>query len=145
MAFKNQNASYLCDGTSALAPSYPSLTLIEGGKGREASPVQDEKSVACASFTIKSFAMLVLVAVMAFALCAFREASISKSVENALEGVSTTTVTVRGGDTLWGLAQDHSVTGVSTKDLVSWLEAQNNLDSAQLQPGQILVVPAGLQ
>ena len=45
------------------------------------------------------------------------------------------------GDTIWGIASDCHIDGVSTSELVQWLREQNNLSTACLLPGQALVVP----
>ena len=144
MALNNQNVSYRCDGTSALAPEYPALTLIQGGKSKVAasSPaVESKRNV----FSVKDIAVLVAIALVACALCVARDRFISANIANALENVQTTVVTVHDGDTLWGLAQNYSVSGVSTKDLVEWIESENNLDNANIRAGQALVVPSSVQ
>lgn len=143
MALNNQNVSYRCDGTSALAPEYPALSLIQGGKSTTVAPARaiEVKRVA---FSIKGLAALVLVALIACALCVARERFISAGISSVLDGADTTAITVHDGDTLWGLAQDHSVAGISTKDVVKWIEAENSLDNASIQPGQELIVPVSV-
>lgn len=54
----------------------------------------------------------------------------------------TEVVHVSEGDTIWGIASDHHIDGVSTSELVQWLREQNNLSTACLLPGQALVVPS---
>lgn len=144
MALNNQNVSYRCDGTAALAPEYPSLTLIQGGKSKVAASsraAEAKRNV----FSVKDIAVLVMIALMACALCVARDRFISANISSALENAQTTVVTVHDGDTLWGLAQNYSVSGVSTKDLVEWIESENNLDGASIRAGQALVVPASVR
>ncbi len=141
MALNNQNFSYRCDGTSALAPEYPALTLIQGGKSTSDAPVRTVEANRSA-FSLKGLAVMVLVVFMACALCIVRDRCISASAYGALYGAQTTVVTVHDGDSLWSLAQNSSVTGVSTKDIVKWIENENGLDSANIQPGQELIVPS---
>ena len=141
MALNNQNVSYRCDGTSALAPEYPALTLIQGGKSASIASTQAVEAKR-ATFSIKGLAALVLVALIACALCVVRERCISAGISSALDGVDTTVITVHDGDTLWALAQDYSVAGIATKDIVKWIETENSLDNANIWPGQELVVPA---
>lgn len=143
MALNNQNVSYRCEGTSALAPEYPALTLIQGGKSTTVAPVRTVKAKQ-AAFSIKGLAVLVFVALIVCALCVVRERCISDDIYSVLDGVKTTVVTVHDGDTLWGLAQNYSVTGISTKDIVEWIESENGLDSANIQPGQELIVPVSV-
>ncbi len=141
MALNNQNVSYRCDGTSALAPEYPAFTLIQGGKSTTVKPIRAVETKR-AAFSIKGLVALVLVALIACALCVVRERCISAGVYGVLDGAETTVVTVHDGDTLWGLAQNYSVSGISTKDVVEWIESENGLDSANIQPGQELIVPS---
>ncbi len=140
MAIKNQNVSYLCDGTSALAPSYPTFTLIEGGKSQAANTVAPEPFKSYA-LSYRAVVVVVLLALCAFGFCALRDFQITAGVTGALDSAETTIVTVRDGDTLWGLACEHAVSGVSTKDLVKWIENENNLTSAHIISGQELTVP----
>lgn len=143
MALNNQNVSYRCEGTSALAPEYPALTLIQGGKSTTVAPVRTVKAKQPA-FSFKGLAALVLVALIACALCVARQRCISADIYSVLDGVKTTVVTVHDGDTLWGLAQNYSVAGISTKDIVEWIESENGLDSANIWPGQELIVPVSV-
>lgn len=59
-----------------------------------------------------------------------------------LEAQPLETIHAHEGDTMWLLAQDRSVEGVSTRELVYWLCEHNNISSACLMPGQAIEVPA---
>ena len=50
------------------------------------------------------------------------------------------TITVGAGDSLWTIASDYPVDGVSTPELVEWLKDENDLTSAALALGQSLTV-----
>lgn len=50
------------------------------------------------------------------------------------------TVTVSAGDTLWQIAAEIAVDR-DVRDLVADLRAINGLDSAQVEPGQVLLLP----
>lgn len=50
-------------------------------------------------------------------------------------------VSVSAGDTLWDLAEEHPVDGLSTYETVKLIESQNNLSSSDLSLGQTLKVP----
>ena len=51
------------------------------------------------------------------------------------------TITVEGGESLWSLAADISPHS-PTADVVADLIAANELTSADLRPGQLLIIPA---
>lgn len=56
--------------------------------------------------------------------------------------VSYQQVCVSEGDSLWSLAADHPVWGMSTKQVVELLITENDLQGSIIHPGQVLNVPA---
>jgi predicted Zn-dependent protease len=52
-----------------------------------------------------------------------------------------TTVTVRPGDTLWGLAAAHSSPSADVQEIVDRITDVNHLQSGALQPGEHLRIP----
>ncbi|WP_150463059.1 LysM peptidoglycan-binding domain-containing protein [Nesterenkonia ebinurensis] len=56
-------------------------------------------------------------------------------------GVQAVEVTVAEGDTLWSIASE-AESGTNVQQLITQIAELNGLDSAQLQPGQVLYVPA---
>ena len=52
-----------------------------------------------------------------------------------------TTVTVRPGDTLWGLAAAHSGPSADVQEIVDRITDVNHLQSGTLQPGEHLRIP----
>ena len=59
----------------------------------------------------------------------------------ALSLVPSTQITVGTGDSLWTIAQAHSIDGVSTSELIDWLKDENDLSGSVLALGQSLTVP----
>lgn len=57
-------------------------------------------------------------------------------------GVEAVEVTVAPGDTLWSIASA-TESGTDIQQLITQIGELNDLDSAQLTPGQVLFVPAG--
>ena len=51
------------------------------------------------------------------------------------------TVTVRPGDTLWGLAAAHAGPSADVQDIVDRITDTNHLQSGALQPGERLRIP----
>lgn len=50
-------------------------------------------------------------------------------------------VTVSAGDTLWSIAQDNVASGSDARDYMYELATLNNLESADLTPGQRIALP----
>lgn len=57
-------------------------------------------------------------------------------------GVPTTTVLVDGGDTLWSVAREHPIEGLSTAQTADLILELNDAKSPVLLDGQSLVVPS---
>ena len=49
---------------------------------------------------------------------------------------------VRAGDTLWGIAADHTEPGGDVRRGVALIMEMNDLDGSVIRPGELLVVPA---
>lgn len=62
--------------------------------------------------------------------------------EYALENTELTTISVTSGDSLWTLAEEHSVEGMTTQETTELIRMWNDLESSTLQPGTELLVPA---
>lgn len=52
-----------------------------------------------------------------------------------------TTVTVRPGDTLWGIAAAHSAQNADVQETVDRISDANHLSGSGLQPGEHLRIP----
>lgn len=61
---------------------------------------------------------------------------------SALSNIETTSINVSSGDSLWSIAEDHGIEGLSTRDVSDFIREANGLESATLHPGMSLVVPA---
>lgn len=59
-----------------------------------------------------------------------------------VEPLHTRPVRVERGDSLWSLAQAHSVTGLGASETAGLIREMNGLDGAGLAVGQVLLVPA---
>lgn len=141
-------AIYTCDGTAALKPQAAGLRLIEGGAGRERARLRErsrEQRVAPGLSRRQELAFALAcaaaVAVLVFASFA-ADALASSRASQVLSQVPVETIVVSQGDSLWSIAQQRSQDGVSTAQLVSWIEDANGLAGSQLNVGERLVVPA---
>ncbi len=111
------------------------FSIVEGRK--TAIAVHGRQSNTMRLLTV-SFALLLV-----FAACVIGRSFIhAQQVATIIENVPRTEITVSSGDTLWDVAQDHALDGIASYQLVEAIEDWNDLESAQLMPGQKLVVPA---
>lgn len=115
------------DSTAQVLPAVAHARLHAKGAGSEHSCI-----LSCAA------AALVLVLALGGAtVLARRDASATA----AMDSVEMTEVLVQPGDSLWGLAEEHGIEGVSTAQTVELILAWNGLESSTIQAGTVLAVP----
>lgn len=106
-------------------------------------PYAQPKRSSLLSSVLAVFAVLVLVSAMLAAM--FSVAAGSRSAfENALDSTPTQYVEVFEGDSLWTLAEEHPVSGMTTQETTELIRAWNDLDHATLQPGMELLVASDI-
>ena len=142
---------YISDGTSALASKPCEFTLLEGkaSVAQDAAPSAEflnEQPIASYSpFSGKQLfvAALALVAIVCLLVSAynFRAMAIENELLDKLQYAPVETITVQPGDSLWKIAEDHSVSGVSTTDMVRYIQKINHISSDRLVSGQLLKIP----
>ena len=120
------NATDMVQGNLALkleAPAVPAFTVVKGGRsGFQTLPGKPVRSqcvattsapVALKVSTIVALAVaLTLFFVLATSIFSARHAAYAESASN----VTYETVRVQSGDSLWSLAQEHPIEGLSTQD-----------------------------
>lgn len=57
------------------------------------------------------------------------------------EKVNLVQVTVEEGDTIWKIAQVYTPHGDDVRELVYYIKQLNSLTSAQIYPGQVILIP----
>lgn len=98
------------------------------GRNRESRNV--ETATASRDVLLAAVALLLLIA------------AVASSVIGKAEPAVTATHVVSSGDTLWNLAERHPVHGLSTAQTVDLIERMNGLESALLEPGVSIALPA---
>lgn len=135
------NVAYAQPAYAPAAAPARRLTVVQGGAGRTPAPAVvwrrgTRRSLACC------LAVAALTAVVAAVLLIAQAAARSASYDAAVSSISATEcVAVQPGDTLWGIAQDHAVQGLSTRQVVDLVKDWNQLDGGLVTPGMTLVVP----
>ena len=146
------NATDMVQGNLALkleAPAVPAFTVVKGGRpGFQTLPCKLVRSqcvattsapVALKASTIVALAVaLTLFFVLATSIFSARHAAYAESVSN----VTYETVRVQSGDSLWSLAQEHPIEGLSTQETSDMIRNVNHLEHGSLDAGVHLKVPA---
>lgn len=146
------NATNLVQGNLALkleVPAEPTFTVVQGGRSRfQPVAVMPDRAqhtvvaaapVALKASTIVAFAVaFTLFFVLATTVFTARHAAYADSVSN----VTYVTVRVHAGDSLWSLAEEHPVEGLSTQETSDMIRSVNHLERGSLDAGAVLKVPA---
>lgn len=146
------NATDMVQGNLALkleTPAAPAFTVVKGGRsGFQTLPGKPVRSqcvattsapVALKASTIAALAVaLTLFFVLATSIFSARHAAYAESVSN----VTYETVRVQSGDSLWSLAQEHPIEGLSTQETSDMIRYVNHLEHGSLDAGVHLKVPA---
>lgn len=146
------NATDMVQGNLALkleTPAAPAFTVVKGGRsGFQTLPDKPVRSqcvattsapVALKASTIVALAVaLTLFFVLATSIFSARHAAYAESASN----VTYETVRVQSGDSLWSLAQEHSVDGLTTQETSDMIRSVNHLEHGSLDAGDVLKVPA---
>ena len=146
------NATDMVQGNLALkleTPTAPVFTVVKGGRsGFQTLPGKPVRSrcvattsapVVLKASTIVALAVaLTLSFVLATSIFSARHAAYAESVSN----VTYETVRVQPGDSLWSLAQEHPIEGLSTQETSDMIRSVNHLERGSLDAGAHLKVPA---
>lgn len=145
-------ATDMVQGNLALkleTPAAPAFTVVKGGRsGFQTLPGKPARCqrVATASApvalkvsTIVALAVaLTLFFVLATSVFSARHAAYAESASH----VTYETVRVQSGDSLWSLAQEHPIEGLSTQETSDMIRNINHLEHGSLDAGAHLKVPA---
>ena len=115
---------------SVWKPDWPPLTTVKAG----AAGVSSLR----ARFPWTISVALTLFLVLATSIFSARHAAYAESVSN----VTYKTVRVQSGDSLWSLAQEHPIEGLSTQETSDMIRNVNHLEHGSLDAGAHLKVPA---
>lgn len=146
------NAADMVQGNLALkleAPAAPAFTVVKGGRSgfKPVAPKSNRaqhSAVASAPVALKASTVVAIAVaftlffVLAMTVFTARHAAYADSVAN----VTYETVRVQTGDSLWSLAEDHPVEGLSTQETSDMIRSVNHLEHGSLNAGAHLKVPA---
>ena len=135
-----------------IEPARPSFSVIDGcrdDRSRERvlakpsrRPVPDRmvaprRSLSPAVASLLIVALVVSVFVIGFASVLGR----AQAHSDAIAGIRTETIEVVSGDSLWNIAAEHSVEGLTTQETVDFIRDANDLEVSMLSAGMELDVP----
>ena len=146
------NATDMVQGNLALkldTSVSPTFTVVKGGRSNfqavTTKPVRNQHAVATSAPVALKASTVVAVAVaftlffvLAMSVFSARHAAYADSVAN----VTYESVRVQSGDSLWSLAQEHSIDGLSTQETSDMIRSVNHLERGSLDAGAVLKVPA---
>lgn len=135
---------YGCNGTLALKPQRSGLRVIEGGLGKSEvaqAVTGSHKAKAASKARPRALLALAFVAAAVVLSTMLAGALVGARTSSALEAAPTHQVTVHTGDTVWSIADQSHVGGVSTQDVKRWIIERNGISNSLIAPGQTLVVP----
>lgn len=146
------NATNMVQGNLALkleTPAAPAFTVVKGGRsgyqplpvksGRNQHAVAAPTPVALKVSTIVAVAVaLALFFVLATSVFSARHAAYAESVSN----VTYETIRVQPGDSLWSLAEEYPIEGLSAQETSDMIRNVNHLEHGSLAAGAYLKVPA---
>ena len=146
------NATNMVQGNLALkleTPAAPAFTVVKGGRsGYQPLPIKSARNqhavaaptpVALKVSTIVAVAVaLTLFFVLATSVFSARHAAYAESVSN----VTYETIRVQSGDSLWSLAEEYPIEGLSTQETSDMIRNVNHLEHGSLAAGAHLKVPA---
>ena len=142
------NATNMVQGNLALkleTPAEPTFTVVQGGRSGfqplTVKPARNQQAVvAPARVALKVPTIVAVAVVFATSVFSARHAAYAESVSN----VTYETIRVRPGDSLWSLAEEYPIEGLSTQETSDMIRNVNHLEHGSLAAGAHLKVPARL-
>lgn len=146
------NATNMVQGNLALkleTPAEPAFTVVQGGRfgfqPLAVKPARNQQAVAAPTRVALKVPTIVAVAValtlffvLATSVFSARHAAYAESVSN----VTYETIRVQPGDSLWSLAEEYPIEGLSTQETSDMIRNVNHLEHGSLAAGAHLKVPA---
>lgn len=146
------NATNMVQGNLALkleTSAEYTFTVVQGGRSSfqplTVKPARNQQAVAAPGRVALKVPMIVAVAValtlffvLATSVFSARHAAYAESVSN----VTYETIRVQSGDSLWSLAEEYPIEGLSTQETSDMIRNVNHLEHGSLAAGAHLKVPA---
>ena len=146
------NATNMVQGNLALkleTPAEPTFTVVRGGRSDfqplTVKSARNQQAVAAPARVALKVPTIVAVAaaftlffVLATSVFSARHAAYAESVSN----VTYETIRVQSGDSLWSLAEEYPIEGLSTQETSDMIRNVNHLEHGSLAAGAHLKVPA---
>lgn len=143
------NVTNMVQGNLALkleTPAEPTFTVVQGGRSGfqplTVKPARNQQAVVAPARVALKVPTIVAVAltlffVLATSVFSARHAAYAESVSNITYG----TIRVQPGDSLWSLAEEYPIEGLSTQETSDMIRSVNHLEHGSLAAGAHLKVP----
>lgn len=143
------NVTNMVQGNLALkleTPAEPTFTVVQGGRSGfqplTVKPARNQQAVVAPARVALKVPTIVAVAltlffVLAMSVFSARHAAYAESVSN----ITYETIRVQPGDSLWSLAEEYPIEGLSTQETSDMIRSVNHLEHGSLAAGAHLKVP----
>ena len=143
------NVTNMVQGNLALkleTPAEPTFTVVQGGRfgfqPLTVKPARNQQAVVAPARVALKVPTIVAVAltlffVLAMSVFSARHAAYAESVSN----ITYETIRVQPGDSLWSLAEEYPIEGLSTQETSDMIRSVNHLEHGSLAAGAHLKVP----
>lgn len=146
------NATNMVQGNLALkleTSAEPTFTVVQGGRSGfqplTVKPALNQQTVVAPARVALKVPTIVAVAVaftlffvLATSVFSARHAAYAESISN----ITYETIRVQAGDSLWSLAEEYPIEGLSTQETSDMIRNVNHLEHGSLAAGAHLKVPA---
>ena len=126
----------------------PSFVVVNGGRQQHLRPQMDISRAAASPAPKASPSRLIacgaiLVLLCAFFLCAgwMSSAGRAEARQASIDAAHFETIEVKTGDSLWEIAEEHGIEGLTVQETSDVIRDRNQLESAMLHPGMEIEVP----
>lgn len=122
------------------------LVVVNGGCAARPTTERVRRATAAVNDALlgaRELMLAALVVLLCVSVLAAWGISGHRSTAAALSEVPFECVSVAQGESLWEISEAHPVAGLTTQQVVSLISERNDLAGTLIQPGQILLVPAG--
>ena len=143
------NATNMVQGNLALkleTPAEPTFTVVQGGRSGfqplTVKPARNQQAVVAPARVALKVPTIVAVAVALTLFFVLATSVFSARHAAYAESVSNVTIRVQPGDSLWSLAEEYPIEGLSTQETSDMIRSVNHLEHGSLAAGAHLKVPA---
>ena len=143
------NVTNMVQGNLALkleTPAEPTFTVVQGGRSGfqplTVKPARNQQAVVAPARVALKVPTIVAVAVALTLFFVLAMSVFSARHAAYVSNITYETIRVQPGDSLWSLAEEYPIEGLSTQETSDMIRSVNHLEHGSLAAGAHLKVPA---